>query len=45
MSYASDLDTMAEDIYRYLNFHEIEDFKKSASQVTLPVQNKVYVAS
>ena len=45
MTYASDLDTMAEDIYRYLNFHEIEDFKKSASQVTLPVQNKVYVAS
>ncbi|MCW8879919.1 MAG: bifunctional aconitate hydratase 2/2-methylisocitrate dehydratase [Kangiellaceae bacterium] len=43
MSYAADLDTMAEDIYRYLNFHEIEDFKKSASQVTLPVQNKIYV--
>ncbi len=44
MSYAADLDTMAEDVYRYLNFHEIEDFQKSAQQVTLPVQNKVYVA-
>ncbi|TQV87334.1 bifunctional aconitate hydratase 2/2-methylisocitrate dehydratase [Aliikangiella coralliicola] len=43
MSYAADLDTMADDIYRYLNFHEIEDFKKSAAQITLPVQNKVYV--
>ncbi len=43
MSYAADLDTMSEEIYRYLNFHEIEDFKKSASLVTIPVQNKVYV--
>ena len=43
MSYAADLDTMAEDIYRYLNFHEIEDFKKSASNVTIPVENKVYM--
>ena len=43
MSYAADLDTMSDEIYRYLNFHEIEDFKKSASLVTIPVQNKVYV--
>ena len=43
MSYAKDLDTMAEDIYRYLNFHEIESFKKSASQITIPVENKVYL--
>jgi len=43
MSYASDLDTMSEEIYRYLNFHEIEDFKKSASMVTIPVINKVLV--
>ena len=41
MSYASELDTMAEDIYRYLNFHEIEDFRKSASQVSIPVVNQV----
>ena len=43
MSYAAELDTMADDIYRYLNFHQIEDFKKSAAQVTIPVQNKVLV--
>jgi aconitate hydratase 2 / 2-methylisocitrate dehydratase len=43
MEYAKDLDTMAKDIYRYLNFHEIEAFKKSAAQVTIPVQNKVIV--
>lgn len=43
MSYASDLDTMSEEIYRYLNFHEIEDFKKSAAMVTIPVENKVVV--
>lgn len=44
MSFAKDLDTMSEDIYRYLNFHEIESFKQSASQVTIPVENKVYVS-
>lgn len=43
MSYAADLDTMSEEIYRYLNFHEIEDFKKSASMVTIPIENKVVV--
>jgi len=43
MSYAADLDTMSEEIYRYLNFNEIEDFKKSASMVTIPVVNKVVV--
>ena len=43
MSYAKELDTMADDIYRYLNFHEIEDFRQSAAQVTIPVQNKVVV--
>jgi aconitate hydratase 2/2-methylisocitrate dehydratase len=44
MSYAADLDTMSEEIYRYLNFNEIEDFQKSASMVTIPVMNKVYVS-
>jgi len=43
MSYAADLDTMSEEIYRYLNFHEIEDFKKSAAMVTIPVENKIVV--
>jgi aconitate hydratase 2/2-methylisocitrate dehydratase len=43
MSYAADLDTMSDEIYRYLNFHEIEEFQKSASMVTIPVVNKVLV--
>ncbi len=43
MSYAAELDTMSDEIYRYLNFNEIEDFKKSAAMVTIPVQNKVFV--
>jgi len=43
MSYAADLDTMSDEIYRYLNFHEIESFKKSASMVTIPIENKVVV--
>ncbi len=43
MSYASELDTMSDEIYRYLNFHEIESFQKSAAMVTIPVVNKVLV--
>ena len=30
MSYVSDLDTMSEEIYRYLNFNEIDSFQTSA---------------
>ncbi len=44
MRYAADLDTMADEVYQYLNFNQIEDFKKSAAQVTIPVENKVYVS-
>ena len=32
MEFAKDLDPMAADVYRYLNFDEIESFQKSASQ-------------
>lgn len=32
MQFAADLDPMAADVYRYLNFDEIESFQKSASQ-------------
>ncbi len=32
MQFAKDLDPMAADVYRYLNFDEIESFQKSASQ-------------
>jgi len=41
MSYAADLDTMSDEIYRYLNFNDIESFQKSAAMVTIPVQNKI----
>ena len=41
MEYASNLDTMSDEIYRYLNFHEIESFQKSASEVTIPAVNIV----
>lgn len=41
LEYATDLDTMADDIYRYLNFHQIESFQKSADQVTIPAVNVV----
>ena len=33
MSFAKDLDTMAADIYRYLNFNEIEAYQKAADEV------------
>ncbi|KAA1193878.1 bifunctional aconitate hydratase 2/2-methylisocitrate dehydratase [Pseudohalioglobus sediminis] len=32
MEYAKNLDAMAEDIYRYLNFDQISDFQKSAEE-------------
>ncbi len=32
MEFAADLDPLAKDVYRYLNFDEIESFQKSASQ-------------
>lgn len=32
MQFAADLDPMADDVYRYLNFDEIESFQKSASE-------------
>jgi len=33
MEYAADLDTMADDIYRYLNFNEIESYTEAANGV------------
>ncbi|WP_347329676.1 bifunctional aconitate hydratase 2/2-methylisocitrate dehydratase [Marinimicrobium locisalis] len=32
LSYTQDLNSMASDIYRYLNFNEIEDYQKSADE-------------
>ena len=33
MEYASELDTMSADIYRYLNFNEIKDYQDSAAKI------------
>ncbi|MCZ6501376.1 MAG: bifunctional aconitate hydratase 2/2-methylisocitrate dehydratase [Gammaproteobacteria bacterium] len=44
MEYAKNLDTMADELYRYLNFDQIESFQNSAEQVTIPVVNVVEVA-
>ena len=41
MEYADKLDTMASDIYRYLNFNEIQSFQDSADTVTIPMVNIV----
>jgi len=37
----NDLDTMAEDIYRYLNFDQIESFKRAAKDAVIPAVNIV----
>ena len=44
MEYMTEIDTMADDIYRYLNFHEMEAFQKSAAKVTIPVVQKEVVS-
>ena len=37
MSYAKDIDSLAAEIYRYLNFHEMPEFQKAADDVKLNV--------
>lgn len=45
MSYMDKLNTMSGDIYRYLNFHEIESFMQAAERVkAIPVTNINVVA-
>jgi aconitate hydratase 2/2-methylisocitrate dehydratase len=44
MMHAKELDTMAENIYRYLNFDQIEAFQKSAATAVIPAVNIVNVA-
>jgi len=39
-----ELDTMASEIYRYLNFDQIEAFQKSADTAVIPAVNIVNVA-
>nr|WP_246480485.1 bifunctional aconitate hydratase 2/2-methylisocitrate dehydratase [Motiliproteus sediminis] len=38
MEYAKDINTMAADVYRYLNFNEIESYQKAASTVIPTVE-------
>jgi len=45
LEYASGLDTMADDIYRYLNFDQIESFQKAANDAVIPTVNIVTTAS
>ena len=33
MSYAAEIDSMAGDIYRYMNFNEIESYQKAAASI------------
>ncbi|MBL4581512.1 MAG: bifunctional aconitate hydratase 2/2-methylisocitrate dehydratase [Gammaproteobacteria bacterium] len=45
MSYMGNIDTMADSIYRYLNFHEIADFMEAADRAkNIPVTNVQDVA-
>ena len=44
LEFAKDLDTMSADIYRYLNFNQIESFQKAAAQAVIPVVNVVDAA-
>jgi aconitate hydratase 2/2-methylisocitrate dehydratase len=39
MEFARDIDTMATDVYRYLNFDEIESFQKAASKAQSSLEN------
>ena len=41
LAYMKDLDTMSDEIYRYLNFHQIESFQNSADQAIIPAINIV----
>ena len=37
MTYANEIDTMAADVYRYLNFDQIAEFRESAANAKIPV--------
>ena len=43
LNYTEQLDTMASDIYRYLNFNEIASFQDAAEQALIPAINVVTV--
>ena len=39
MRFATDLDPLANDVYRYLNFDEIESFQKSALKARTKIED------
>ena len=41
MEYATKIDSMASEIYRYMNFDQIESFQKSAEQGKLIVAQQI----
>jgi aconitate hydratase 2/2-methylisocitrate dehydratase len=41
LAYMKDLDTLSDEIYRYLNFHQIESFQNSADEAIIPAINIV----
>jgi len=45
MKYAGELDTMSDDIYRYLNFDEIESYQHAAKEAESTIQGIPVVAS
>jgi len=45
MGYASELDTMSDDIYRYLNFNEIESYQKSADNIEAHIKGIPVIAA
>jgi aconitate hydratase 2/2-methylisocitrate dehydratase len=36
-AYAKNIDTMASEVYRYLNFHQMENYREAAANVVIPV--------
>ena len=39
MEYTRDLDSMSAEIYRYLNFHQIEAYRKATESILIPAAN------
>ena len=37
MEFAKDIDSMADNIYRYMNFHQIAEFQAKAKEANIPV--------
>jgi len=39
MAHANNIDTMASEVYRYLNFHQMEHYRQAAANVVIPVSD------